>query len=146
MAWSQQTPDLGRWSVRKVSCAIAKSAVGIVLRSISVADAAMPAMPNQEGHESPLKDVRRYHLNISRFRVKLPSTLLIILRKSFLSNTEVAAAKVVTSGTVSGRLLICELAFSLYQSKLEHWSDVQQNPQIRYSPSSDKLSKDLVHL
>jgi hypothetical protein len=80
----------------------------------------MPAMPNQEGHESPLKDVRRYHLYISRFRVKLPSKFLIILRKSFLSNTEVAAAKVVISGTVRGRLLICELAVSLYQSKLEH--------------------------
>jgi hypothetical protein len=80
----------------------------------------MPAMPNQEGHESPLKDVRRYHLNISRFRVKLSCTLLIILRKSFLRNTEVTAVKVVISGTVRGRLLICELTFSLYQSKFEH--------------------------
>jgi hypothetical protein len=52
--------------------------------------------------------------------VKLPSTLLTILRKSFISNTEITAAKVVISGIVRGRLLIRELAFSLYLSKLEH--------------------------
>jgi len=85
-----------------------------------VADAVTPAIPNQEGHKSPLKDVRRYHLNISRFRVKPPSRFLIILRKSFHSNTEVAAAKAVILGIVRVRLLICELAFSFHQSKLEY--------------------------